>query len=378
MPRRNTGPKIDWLEKRGCYYIIWYETGRQRLRSTGTTDLAEAQDALTSFIRQRRRETGEGDPVEPGQIDVATVLDLYGSEHAPTAADPARISYAIDALLPYWGEKRVSSVGPKTCAAYEKQRNRAPATVRRELTTLQAALNWAVKAKELTVAPVVTLPPAPEGKERFLTHSEAARLLNAARTARGDVRLYLPLFILIGLYTGARKEAILSLRWPQINFTTGRINFKQSTDDEGEDKHLRLTNKRRALQRIHPRLMTFLRYARKRGTDLGYVVHDGGKPIKDIGGSWNGKEKGHVNGSFGRACKRAGLIGVTPHTLRHTCGTWLAQNGTSLHSIGGYLAHNDLRTTQRYAHHHPDHQEDVVTGLNRNVTRTITRTKESK
>jgi integrase len=37
--------------------------------------------------------------------------------------------------------------------------------------------------------------------------------------------LYLPLFIVIGLYTGARKEAILSLRWSQIDLETSRINF---------------------------------------------------------------------------------------------------------------------------------------------------------
>lgn len=376
MPRRNTGPRVEWLPKRSGYYIVWYEAGKQRLRSARTTDLAEAQDALATFIRKQRRENGDGDPIAADKLTVAEVLDLYGTEHAPTTADPARIGYAIDALLPFWGEKKVSAVNVKTCAAYEKQRARAPATMRRELSTLQAALTFAVNTNELAgPAPTVTLPATPEGKERFLTHSEAARLLNAARTARGDVRLYLPLFILIGLYTGARKEAILSLRWPQVNFATGHINFKQATDDEGEDKHLRLTNKRRARQRIHPRLMTFLRYARQRGSDLGYVVNDGGNSILDIGGGWNGKEDGHVNGSFGRACKRANLPGVTPHTLRHTCGTWLAMNGTSLHSIGGYLAHNDLRTTQRYAHHHPDHQEDVIRGLHRKDTRTITRTK---
>jgi hypothetical protein len=41
-------------------------------------------------------------------------------------------------------------------------------------------------------------------------------LLNASRTGRSDVRLYLPLFILLGLYTGKRKQALLDLRWPQL------------------------------------------------------------------------------------------------------------------------------------------------------------------
>ena len=68
----------------------------------------------------------------------------------------------------------------------------------------------------------------PEGKDRWLTRPEAARLLNAARTGRSDVRLYLPLFVLIGLYTGACKDAILSLRWPQIDLDSKppRIDFR--------------------------------------------------------------------------------------------------------------------------------------------------------
>jgi len=52
------------------------------------------------------------------------------------------------------------------------------------------------------------------------------------------VRLYLPLFILMGLYTGARKEALLSLRWSQVDFAPGRINFNPPS--------ARVTNKRRA------------------------------------------------------------------------------------------------------------------------------------
>ena len=36
----------------------------------------------------------------------------------------------------------------------------------------------------------------------------------------------MPLFILIGLYTGRRKEAILSLRWPQIDLVGGVIDFE--------------------------------------------------------------------------------------------------------------------------------------------------------
>jgi hypothetical protein len=99
-------------------------------------------------------------------VKIADVLDLYGTLHAPETADPARIGYAIDALLPFWSERSVSSIGRDTCREYGAVRSRADATIRRELGTLQAALHLSVREKLLASAPEVTFPPKPDGKER--------------------------------------------------------------------------------------------------------------------------------------------------------------------------------------------------------------------
>ena len=91
--------------------------------------------------------------------------------------------------------------------AYVKRRDRAAGTVRRELGVLQAAINYAHKRGKLTQTVAVELPTAPPPKERWLTRDEAAKLIRASRKDR-KARLYMPLFILIGIYTGRRKEAI--------------------------------------------------------------------------------------------------------------------------------------------------------------------------
>lgn len=49
MPRPNRGPRLRFIDRRGYYYIVWYERGAERLRTTGTADLAEAQAALAMF-----------------------------------------------------------------------------------------------------------------------------------------------------------------------------------------------------------------------------------------------------------------------------------------------------------------------------------------
>jgi integrase len=344
MPRPNTGPRLKWLEKRRSFYIVWYEAGRERLKSLRTADGGQAETAFAAFIGERQRQRRDG-PRDSGEVLIAEVLDLYGIEHAPTRADPARIGYAIAALLPFWGERSVSSVTKAPCRLYVRQRGKSNGTIRRELGVLTAALNFAASEGLIRKehVPHVELPEKPEGKDRWLTRTEAAALLNAARTGRADVRLYLPLFIMLGLYSGARKRAILTLRWPQVDLERGRIDFAKGT---------RRTNKGRAHIPIPDRLMTFLRLAwKRRMTDVGFVIHDKGRPIKDIG---EGK-----HGSFGGAVARAGLKDVTPHTLRHTRGTWMAQAGVDLWKIGGWLGQSHATTVELYAHHHPDHFEEA-------------------
>lgn len=368
MPRPNLGPRLKPVEGRPNLYIVWYENGRERLKSTGTADSGQAQRALADFIQQQQAPRGPDDARDPGDVLIAEALDLYGTKHAPKTADPARIGYAIAALIPFWGDKKVSDITEDNCREYAKARARAPATIRRELGTLNASVVYGVRKHLLTRPILADLPEKPEGKDRWLTRKEAARLLNAARNARSDVRLYLPQFILLGLYTGARKEAILSLRWPQVDFEHGRINFRRAVKDDGKQEGRARTNKRRAHIPIPRHLLTFLKLAYKRRSgDLGFVVHDKGRQVKDIGGAWDGDAdpKAYVQGSFGRACKRAGLVDVSPHTLRHTCGTWLAQAGLDLHKIGGWLGHSDARTTQLYAHHHPDYQDEAKAALDR-------------
>ena len=353
MPRPNPGPRLKWIERRQSFYIVWYEFGQQRLRATGCADLRDAQIELAAHLGNVvKRPNG---PRDPAQFPIAEAINLYAVEKAPKAKAPERIAYAVDALLPFWGESMVADITEPTCDRYVKDRQRAPATVRRELTTLRAAINYCVAAGYLTRGATVMMPPKPDGKDRWLTQSEAARLLWAARSGRRDVRRYLPLFILIALYTGARKEAILSLRWSQVDLAHGRINFARA----GEAR----TKKGRAHISVPDRLMTFLRLARKRDTDLGYVIHDNGARIKDIGSSWTGNDA--QPGSFGNACKRAGLKGVGPHTLRHTCGTWMALAGVDLWKIAGWLGQSLATTTELYAHHHPDHMADAKKAADR-------------
>jgi integrase len=140
MPRPNRGPKLKPPGKRPFFYIAWFEHGRERLRSTGTSDRREAEASLARFISERHRAAG---PRDPGEIQIADILSFYGEEHAPTRKAPERIGYEITALLSYWSGKTVAEITKGRCREYVKKRRVAAGTARRELGTLTAALNFA-------------------------------------------------------------------------------------------------------------------------------------------------------------------------------------------------------------------------------------------
>lgn len=362
MPRRNQGPHLVFVRDRGTYYISWTENGRNRRRGTGTDDIELAQKQLQKFLASR---PGRVAPRDPDDFPIVTALEDYGREHAPTTLAPERIAWAFDALIQFWDGLVISDITRETCKAYVRERDRAPATVRRELGILRAAINHEVREGRLTRAVTVFLPPKPEPRDRWMTPNEVAALLRESRRSRRS-RLHLPLFILIGLYTGARKEAILSLRWPQVDLELGRINF----NPPGRPR----TSKGRPTIPIPRRLLWFLHKARQRGHPTGYVINEHGRPIKDVRiGFTNAAiraglcnpvidEKGNpVLDKHGRPRFRAN---VSPHTLRHTAGTWMAQKGVPLWEIAGYLGHSDARTAELYSHHHPDHLKRAVEAFN--------------
>ncbi len=64
-----------------------------------------------------------------------------------------------------------------------------------------------------------------------------------------------------------------------------------------------------------------------------------------------------------RAAKRAGLDGVSLHTLRHTFISRLAQAGWPLPEVAALAGHRDIKMTLRYAHLAPSHLRAGIQAL---------------
>lgn len=257
------------------------------------------------------------------------------------------------ALLGYWGDRNVSAISGETCRAYLRHRTaqgRKPETARRELSTLRAALRHSQREGYLINTPGVWLPDPSVPRERWLTRNEVAALVRAAR--RLDVaKQYLPHFTLIGVYTGARsKKAILTLQWQPntsggwVDLDNGLIKWQQSH-----------TNKRQPrITPIPKNLMPLLRLLRRRNRQ--YVLESQSNTrLKSLEKSW------------AKCCKIAGVANATPHTLRHTCGTWMAQRGVPLWQIAGYIGMTVEMASKVYLHHSPEYLRGAAEAIGRKV-----------
>jgi integrase len=334
MPRQAKGARL-YLRTRAKREPVWVIRDQEGEITTGCSegDREQAEKALADYIA-RKYETPSG-PCHPDQMTVARALQVYGNERAPQTASPATIGFHIDRLLEFWGDLPVSAIKGETCRAYVRANRAKPATARRQLETLGAAINYCHKEGYLIFAPRITVPKKARGKTRWLTRSEAARLLWAARHVP-----HLRTFILIGLYTGTRSAAILGLQWIP-NMQGGWIDLERGLLFRGADGRVE-TNKRQPPCPLPAKLIAHLRRARRQ--TMRFVIEYESRPVQKLRRSWRS------------ACGAAELgADVTPHTLRHTAVTWRLQRGVKIWEVAGYVGMSEKMVRDNYGHHSPDH-----------------------
>ena len=329
MPRPKLGrPTFRLKLRQGIYQIEWSEGGKTRRQSTGSRESEAAEQFLVEF------EATYNLPDEPSRKSIEAILDGYLDDRKGRVVDHARLVEAATAIKKQIGWMDADQIRPSVSRQYADRRNAQNGTIIKELGTLRAALNWAVRERWIDIAPAVEMPPKPDHKDRWLDEQECARLVDACITP------HVRLFVVIALNTAARKRAIESLTWTQVDLEARRINFNQ--------KGRARTKKGRAVVPINNTLLADLSEA--------YSVRTCKHVLE-----WNGKPAGNIKKAFGKAARRAGLIDVTPHVLRHTCATRMAMAGVPMEKIQKMLGHTNIAVTSGiYAHYHPDWLTDAA------------------
>lgn len=328
MPRRKAGPRLYLDRKRGQ----WVIRDGPRFVRTGCAerDSSGAERSLALYIGNKYQPKISAEPL------ITDILLAYSTEKLAHTRGAENAAYNVANLASWWGDMKVSEITAGHCRAYAASKSAGGA--RRDLEVLRAAVNyWHKHKKPLSAVPGIILPTKSDPRQRWLTREEARRLRHAAMSVPHLYR-----FIVIGLLTGSRSAAILSLTWDRINFAQRLMHRRGFNEKEA-------ATKKSPPVRMGARLTRLLKRWRKAdGEKAVYVVHYNGQPVTRIKRSWSG------------ACERAGLEDVTPHTLRHTRATWLMQDGIDIWEAAGHLGMSPAILQTVYGKHHPDFQKNAA------------------
>jgi len=139
----------------------------------------------------------------------------------------------------------------------------------------------------------------------------------------------------VAITTGARKGELERLKWSDIDFDRGLAYVHQTKN--GEPRVLPLTKQ----------VLTEMGRVDK---EAELIFNSSIKPNKPF----------EFRKEWIKALKRADIKDFRFHDLRHTCASYLAQNGCSLLEIADVLGHRQVSMTARYSHLCVSHKQKLI------------------
>jgi len=218
----------------------------------------------------------------------------------------------------------------------EKMARCRPATINRDLSRLRRMFSLAVEWELLEESPMAGIRFLRENnaRTRYLSLEECQRLIASCMAP------HIRAMVSVALHSGMRLGEILNLRWYDLDFSSGFILVRDSKN--GESRHVPMDATLFALFRAYPHRL---------GTDLVFSSPAGGHIVD-------------VRTGFLNSCKRAGLIDLHFHDLRHTFASQFVMSGGDLYILKEILGHKSITMTQRYAHLSPTYKIKAIDRMN--------------
>jgi len=183
-------------------------------------------------------------------------------------------------------------------------------------------------------------------RDRFLSGEELGRFFEALDLTENPA---FKDYILLSLFTGARKANVLSMRWKDIDFERSVWKIPGELSKNGDPMQIPLG----------PDVLEILRTRRAEASSIFILPGDGAK--------------GHYvepKRAWTTLLKRAKLEDLRIHDLRRSMGSWMTIGGASLPIVGKALGHKTSQATSIYARLNLDPvraaMDQAVEAMNRN------------
>lgn len=230
----------------------------------------------------------------------------------------------------------------------------APKTILHYHTFISSILDRAVKWGMLEDNPCRRVDPPKAARHEIdcMNDEEALQFLDCLeRESPENKALYTLL-----LYTGMRRGEALGLEWEDVDFQTGVISIKRTSQYTGAlgtfTDETKTEQSKRSL-RVPMNVIDVLNAHRVAQNELRLKLGDRWQGSRRIFTNADGSDMS-ANIPLHRLksiLKKNGLREVSLHSLRHTNATLLIQQGISIRAVSGRLGHSQTSTTMNiYAH----------------------------
>ena len=189
MPNRAKGPRL-YLKNGDGRPSAWEirDGSNQVSTECAALDRELAERKLRAYLAAKHKPDREREK-DPYSVPVADVLNIYIADRLVSVANAGALKSRVRFLAGFFGRMMLGDINGTVCRAYVESRGSEQAA-RRELEDLRAAIRhyWREGLCDREIA--IVLPPKAQPRERWLTRSEAARLLWAAwryRQTQGGV-----------------------------------------------------------------------------------------------------------------------------------------------------------------------------------------------
>jgi integrase len=258
-----------------------------------------------------------------------------------------RDATSIKALSSYFEEFYLIEIENKHIELYKAQRVKMvkPRTVNIELLCLSSMFKKALEWGYIAKLPIIRKLKHEKKPPRFLSHDEMAGLMHHAG-------LWLRYILLVLRNTGLRSGELLALKWEAINFDNNAVLVKSTK-----------TNYFHSIP-INPELRQTLEYLKENYiSPTGRVEPRRPYQIEYVFCNLAGRRVKSFKTAFSNATRKAGLTGVSPHTLRHSVASHLIMSGVDIRTIQQTLGHRNISTTQIYTHVTNEHMQEALNKL---------------
>lgn len=225
-------------------------------------------------------------------------------------------------------------------------RTASPKTVRHIYCLLAMIFKFAKEQDYIVKNPIdkVECPKLTKKKVDALSKEEATAFFAAADQCPIDFRCMLYLMTTAGL----RRGELAGLKWKDIDFQQQTLSVERNvvyTPKNGIVVHSPKTESSVRTIPLLPKVISLLQEYRKQSflpdDETSFIFH--GKAGKNVPRLPDG-----ITERVKHFMKRNGLRDLSPHDLRHSCGTLMIASGADIKSVQEIMGHTDACTTLNY------------------------------